>query len=51
MTKRSKFWTLKVFQTVWHGLYQTKNPIKVTPQEGIKVNPKLQEKSQNDRLK
>ena len=31
MTKWSKFWTLKVFQTVPHWLYQTKNLIKVTP--------------------
>ena len=31
MTKWSKFWTLKMFQTVLHWLYQTKNLIKVTP--------------------
>ena len=31
MTKWSKFWTLKVFETVLHWLYQTKKLIKVTP--------------------
>ena len=44
MTKWSKFWTLKVFQTILNWLYHTKNPIKVTPRSD-KVTPKQQEKS------
>ena len=31
MTRWSIFWILKVFKTVLHWLYQTNNPIKVTP--------------------
>ena len=43
MTKWSKFWTLKVFQTVLHWLYQTKNLIKVT-QRSDQRNPKAARK-------
>ena len=43
MTKWSKFWTLKVFQTVLHWLYQIKNLIKVTPR-GDQSNPKAARK-------
>ena len=43
MTKWSKCWTLKVFQTVLHWLYHTKNPIKVTPRSD-QSNPKAARK-------
>ena len=41
MTKWSKFWTLKVFETVLHWLYQTKKLIKVTPKRQ-KKSPQCQ---------
>ena len=43
MTKWSKFWTLKVFETVLHWLYQTKKLMKVTPRSD-QSNPKATKK-------
>ena len=44
MTKWSKFWTLEVFQTVLHWLYQSTDLIKVAPrgdQSNLKATRKV----------